>query len=267
MSTKRSGAQRLFAKFMLCCVAGTLAAATLEAGGPPFAADLAAGREMPLPWGIGLTWYDQSQDYAVSRLALGIPGFGNLPVDQLKIDNDIQEVNLKLDVWLFPFLNVFAVLGQVDGSTDVDFRPLMLPIPLEQVTIDYDGDVYGGGVTLAFGGDVWFGSLTGVFTQTDLKGDFESDAQSLVVMPRVGLHGRRGSVWVGAMYLDTEENHKGTVTLPFLGPVPFEVELIQKDDWNALVGLQAALTRHWTLEVEGGFGARDSLSATLDFRF
>lgn len=267
MLMTRGGFERILVMLVVCMVVGVFATTAAEAGGPPFAADLAGGRQMPLPWGIGLTYYDQSQDYSVSRLALGIPGFEGIPVDRLKIDNNIEEYNLKFDVWLFPFLDVFAIVGQVDGSTDVDFRPLSLPIPLDQVTIGYDGDVYGGGVTLAFGGDRWFGSLTGILTQTNLSGDFESDVQSTVVMPRLGLHSPRGSIWVGAMYLDTEENHRGTVTLPFLGPVPFEVDLVQKDDWNSLVGLQANLTEHWTLEVEGGFGPRDSFSATLDFRF
>jgi hypothetical protein len=237
------------------------------AGGPPFHADLAGGRTLPLPWGIGLTYYDQSQDYALDSLALGVPGFENVPVELIEIDNDISSYTLKFDVWLLPFLNVFGLVGEIDGDTNVDFRPLHLPVPLEQVTIDYDGDVYGGGITLAGGGDVWFTSLTGVYTEANLSGDFDSEARSFVAMPRLGLHNARGSVWVGAMYLDTEENHKGTIDLPFLGNIPFEVDLVQEDDWNALVGVQGTFGPHWTVEVEGGFGSRDSVSATAGYRF
>jgi hypothetical protein len=251
----------------VCVLSLALFASPSVAGGPPFAADLAGGKELPLPWGIGFTYYDLSQDYAIDRLALGIPGFDNLPLDRLEIDNEISSYTLKFDVWLLPFLNAFGIVGQIDGETDVDFRPLPLPIPLSQVEIEYDGDVYGGGITLAGGGEVWFVSATTIFTETSLDGDFESAVQSLVVMPRVGLYNRLGSVWVGAMYLETEENHRGVVDLPFLGPVPFEVDLVQEDDWNTLVGAQAHLGEHWDLELEAGFGDRETLSGTVTFRF
>lgn len=243
------------------------AAQAARAEGPPFAASLAAGKKLPLPYGIGITVYDQSQDYALDSLVLGIPGFEFLPLDRLAIDNEITDYNVQMDVWLFPFLNVFGLIGALDASTEVDFSQVPLPFPLGKVTIDYGGTVYGGGLTLVAGGNVWFTSLTGVATASDLTGDFDSSANSLVVMPRVGLYNGRGSVWVGAMYLDTREDHKGTIELPFLGPVPFAVELKQKDQWNALAGLQANLGERWTLNLEGGFGARKSVSGTVGWRF
>ena len=249
---------------LLALAAGALPAL---AGGPPFHADLAGGKTLPLPWGIGLTYYTQSQDYAIDRLALGIPGFENVPVDLIDIENEIDAPTLKFDVWLLPFLDLVALVGQIDGDTDVDFRALQLPIPLQQVTIDYDGDLYGGGITLAGGGDVWFVSGTAIYTETNLSGDFDSEISSGVVMPRVGLYNERGSVWIGGMYLQTDESHSGTVQLPFLGPVPFEVELEQEDDWNALAGVQGTFGRHWTVELEAGFGARESISASAGYRF
>ena len=50
-------------------------------------------------------------------------------------------------------------------------------------------------------------------------------------------------------------------------PVPFAVDLTQKNRWNALVGLHANVAEHWTVEVEGGFGARSSASITAGWRF
>lgn len=242
-------------------------ASVARAGGPPFAAHLAEGKKLPLPYGIGLTVYDQSQDYALDSLVLGLPGFGNLPLDRFAIDNRITDYNVQMDVWLLPFLNVFGLVGAIDGRTEVDFSRVPLPFPLGKVRIDYGGTVYGGGMTLAAGGDIWFTSLSGVATAADLSGDFDSSADSLVVMPRLGLHNDRGSVWVGAMYLETEEKHRGTIELPFVGAVPFAVELEQQDRWNALAGLHANLGERWTLDLEGGFGARQSVSATVGWRF
>lgn len=251
----------------LSVVSVLAAGSAARAGGPPFAASLAEGRKLPLPYGIGITVYDQKQDYALDSLALGIPGFDNVPLDGFKIDNRITDYNVQADVWLFPFLNVFGLVGTIDGKTNVDFSAVPLPFPLGTIAINYDGTVYGGGMTLVAGGDIWFTSLTGVATKSDLSGDFDSSANSLVAMPRVGLYNDRGSVWVGAMYLDSEEKHSGTITLPFLGPVPFAVKLKQKDQWNAIAGLHAKLGERWTLEVEGGFGARQTASATVGWRF
>lgn len=258
-------ARKLAFVLIVAMSAGFTAAA--NAGGPPFAASLAEGKKLPLPYGIGITLYDQVQDYSLDSLTLGIPGFDNVPLDRFAIDNRITDYNVQMDVWLFPFLNVFGLVGSIDGSTEVDFSDVPLPFPLGKVAIDYDGTVYGGGVTLAAGGDVWFTSLTGVATKSDLSGDFDSSANSLVVMPRLGVHNDRGSIWVGAMYLDTEEKHSGVIALPFLGPVPFAVDLTQKSRWNALVGLRTTLAERWTIEVEGGFGARSSASATVGWRF
>lgn len=256
--------QLALALIVLAAVAGVPAA---HAGGPPFAASLAGGQKLPLPYGIGITVYNQLQDYRLDSLALGIPGFGNLPLDRFKIDNRITDYNVQADVWLFPFLNVFGLVGTIDGSTEVDFSNVPLPFPLGKLAIDYDGTVYGGGVTLAAGGDVWFTALTGVATKADLSGDFDSSANSLVIMPRLGVHNEHGAIWIGAMYLDTEEKHSGTISLPYVGAVPFAVDLKQQDQWNGLVGLHTNLSEHLTLEVEGGFFARSSASATVAWRF
>lgn len=258
---------RRFARAAVAFVAGLGFASLVVAGGPPWGASLAQGRQLPLPFGAGLTVYHQDQDYALDSLALGVPGFDDIPLDAIAIDNQITEYNLKLDLWVLPFLNVFAIYGNLDGETDVDFSALPISLPLGRIAILYDGDVVGGGLTLAGGGDRWFASLTGVYTDSNLQGDFDSSATSLVVMPRVGLHDERGSIWVGTMYQTTEEKHQGTIALPFLGPVPFRVKLQQQDEWNALAGVHAALAEHWALELEGGFGARQHATLTIDYRF
>lgn len=252
-------------------VVGVITALGLSAGaraqGPPFGAALAQGKKLPLPYGIGVTLYNQNQDYRLDHLALGIPGFDNLPLERLAIDNRITDYDVQFDAWLLPFLNVFGLIGNLDGHTSVDFSKLSLPFPLGRISIDYSGEVYGGGLTLAAGGDVWFTSLTGVMTSSNLHGDFNSSANSLVIMPRLGLHDERGSIWVGAMFLDTTEKHSGIITLPFIGPVPFDVHLKEKNQWNGLAGIHAELAKHWTMELEGGFGQRQSASATVAWRF
>jgi len=222
---------------------------------------------LPRPVGIGLTLYDQSQDYDVTALSFNVPGISIDPGSDLEIDNKLQEVNLKIDYWLLPYLNVFGLIGNLDGKTKVDLSRADLPIPLSRLTIDYDGEVYGGGVTLSAGSDHFFGSLTGIYTETDLSGEFDSSVEALVITPKVGLYGRRGAFWIGAMYQDASESHAGTVGVPFIGAVDFAVELEEQDAWNFLVGMSGALSEHWFLELEGGVAGRLTSSISITYRF
>ncbi len=226
----------------------------------------AASPELPRPFGVGITLYGQSQEYSIERLSFNAPG---LVVDPgaLEIDNQIQEANLKLDYWVAPFLNVFGIVGQLDGKTRVDLTGAALPIPLTHLIIDYDGEVYGGGLTAAVGGARWFGSLTAIYTDTSLSGDFESSVTALVLSPKIGLHGDRGAAWVGAMYQDAQEEHAGRITVPFVGTTDFAVELASKDEINLVVGMSAGLTEHWHLELEGGTVGRLSGSVGMTYRF
>jgi hypothetical protein len=244
-----------------------IGAAGARAEGPVWGSKWASGQTLPLRWGASLTVYGQRQPYSIDRLSVGIPGFDQIPTDRLGIDNRIREFDAQLDVWLFPFLNVFALGGKIDGRTVVDFSAIDVGFPLGNVTIAYDGEVWGGGATLVAGTERAFASLTGVWTRTNLSGDFDSTADAFVVTPRFGLHDDRGSAWVGAMYQQADEKHHGTVVLPFLGGVPFSVALKQKDDWNGMVGMSTALDGHWQMQIEGGFGNRRSATATVTYRF
>ena len=242
-------------------------AAPVGAQGPVWGRQWTGGQTFPLPFGAGLTLYEQRQEYGVDRLAVGLPGFEGLPTGALEIDNRLRELNLKLDAWLLPFLNVFLIGGKLDGRTVVDFGGLQLPIPLGRVAIDFDGEVYGGGAVFAWGTERAFATLTPIWTETSLSGNFDSTLEALVVAPRFGLHDTRGSIWVGAMYQRAEESHSGTIVLPFVGAVPFAIDLVEEEEWNGLLGATVALDSHWHLELEGGFGGRESASATVTYRF
>jgi len=255
------------ALFVLAVAAGSVPAA---AGGPIFGKDLVAGRSFPMPWGIGVTYFTQDQPYTVDSLEVGIPGFPAIPTELLKVDNSIDEINAKLDVWLLPYLNVFGIAGNLDGTTDVDLSAvpgLAGVLPFTSLKVKYDGEVYGAGAVLAAGSDRYFASLTGIITRTSLSGDFDSNVEANVLTPRVGFIGRSAVFYVGSMYLDAQEHHSGNIMLPFLGEVPFDVRLSQKEDWNWLAGTSISLTQSFTLELEGGFGDRDHFNAALTYRF
>jgi|CXWL01.1.fsa_nt_gi hypothetical protein len=237
-----------------------------HAGGLPLLGDKVDPSLLPRPFGVNFTFYHQNQGYEVKSLEFSVPGI-TLDPAVLGVENTLEEKNVKADIWLFPFLDIFALFGQIDATTRVDFSGANLPVALNQVNIRYDGDVYGGGLTLAAGGERWFGSLTGIYTSTNLGSNFNSDVTAWVVSPRLGLHQERASFWVGATYQRAQETHSGHLPIPVFGEVDFAVKLRESSPWNLQVGMQAEIADHWYLEIEGGAFERVSSSVGLSYRF
>jgi hypothetical protein len=240
--------------------------------GPLFMKDLLGEGDFYEPWGVGIDFFTMDQQYKIKSLQFDLQGVVLPDPSLLNIQNDIQHFDLKLDVWLTPFLNVYGLVGWVDATTIVDFSnaPIQgLPVPIPALPISYDGTVYGGGFTLIYGNENWFGAVTTTYTETDLGGQFDSSVSSLAIQPRLGLVRSNWQAWIGGMYLDTEEDHSGTILLPIPGipPVPFKVELEGSDKWNNAVGVGYTFSPKAHLTFEYGFGDRDHTLFNFTFRF
>ncbi len=226
----------------------------------PLGRSWAGEQELPLPLGIGVTYYHQQQDYGLASLEVyPIPIPPELLSD-VEVTNRINEINLKVDLWVLPFLNVFGIIGDVSGETTVGLGPL-----LGELVVDYDGLAYGGGFTAAAGVKRFFGSLTTNFMLTDLKGD-GSSVEAWLVTPKAGLRWTRAALWGGAVYQRAEEEHQGSIAVPPFGELGYRVVLKEKTPWNYLVGGQVGLATHWVIEAEGGFGKRQHALITLTYR-
>lgn len=238
----------------------------------PFMQGLAGDAELPRPWGIGLDFYTMDQDYDIQSLEfnLPIPGVELGDPHDIKSTNEVMHFDLKADVWLLPFLNVFAIVGRVDTDTTVDFSEAEitgLPFELGLLPVNFDGTVFGGGFTLAYGTDNWFASATTTFTETSISGDFKSSVDSFTVQPRVGLIRGNWTYWAGAMYLDVDEHHRGVIKLPYIGDADFAVELVTTDHWNYTAGLAHYFSDKANLSFEVGFGNRSHTLFNFNYRF
>ena len=126
-----------------------------SSGGPLFMKHLVGDREFFEPWGIGVDFYTMDQDYGIKHLEFALPGVGLDDPSLIDVSNELQHLDLRVDVWLTPFLNVYGLVGRVDADTLVDLSKVPitgLPISLGTLPISYDGTVWGGGFTLAYGG-------------------------------------------------------------------------------------------------------------------
>lgn len=243
-----------------------------------FGSDLAGDRKLPKAFGIGVDYFSLDQPFQIERLSISTPIPilpPNLDPAVIGTDSDVSNSDLKIDVWLWPFLNVFAIYGQIDGETIVDLSNIGVPLPpqVSRLAINYDGDVYGGGLVLAVAGDRWFASVTGTFTDTSLSGGFNSSVKATTIQPRVGLRvGDDAEFWIGGYIIDAEESHAGTIILdlgPFIGivPIDFDVGLSQKRDFSLSFGTHMMLSDSWEATIEVGVGDRDTALANLTYRF
>lgn len=229
----------------------------------------ASARDLPAPTGGSLTYFHQEQDYSVKSLTLGSANpFISQAVNgllaqspKITVENELDEFHAKLDYWALPFLNVFGLVGYVDGETSIDTGGL-----LPDFDVDYDGIVYGAGLTAIAAKDSIFGLVTLIYTETDLDTS-DSSIETVVVNPQIGCTSDSGTYWIGAMYQDVEEAHMGTFNVPQLGPLQYDVVLEEDEPWNYQVGARFDLGNTVTLDLEVGFGDREHALASLAYRF
>jgi hypothetical protein len=216
--------------------------------------------DLPLPFGIGINYYRQCQGYDLTSLRVNVLPGDLSALEGIAIDNRVSEMNAKLDYWVLPFVNVFGIVGVVDGKTDVDTD--LIP----GLTVDYEGGIYGGGITLAGGWDRYFVTLTAALTETELDTS-RSSVNAWVVSPKAGMTGNWGAAWIGGMYQQTDERHEGSLTLPIYGTVDYEVEFEQKEAWNASLGYTTVIGDLCQVDLEAGFGDRTHASVSATYRF
>ena len=223
--------------------------------------------KIPNKLGLGLSVYNQTQPYQIDTLTLGVPGLDPSLIEGLDVRNNTTSTHFRIDYWILPFLNIFGLVGNIEGETEVNLKDIDigLPIQLDKLVVPTDGTVYGVGLVLAVGGEKWFGAVAYDYNETDLD-VAESSVRAQVITPKLGLHFTRGAVWVGAMYQDIEEQHIGVFDLPPVGQIPFDVTLSGSKPWNYVIGGTAGLSKHWVLILQGGFGTRKSALVTLEYR-
>lgn len=259
----------LLRAFRVSCGAALLCGAGWAAAEEPGASTPEPSR--PKPWGVGGTYYYQTQPYGLKSLTLGlppgVPAIDPSVTEGIDVDNTTETQLLTVDYWVLPFLNLQALAGRIETETKVRLSSVQIGIPLADLDVRAKGIVYGGGATLAYGSDRFFGTLTGQYTAAILDEEGAS-VTALVVSPRAGVVvARRVTLYLGAMYQRPSEKHSGKYNVPPLGSVDYSVKLDSANKWNGLAGVTFAVSPHWLLTVEGGFGKRQSLLAHLDYRF
>ena len=251
----------------------------------------ARGYQIPLPFGIGVTAYSARQPVTIHDLQLGRNGLPPVSVTNFlqidRVDTSQQNLSAKLDVLVFPFLDVYALVGYTTGTTNgliqIPEEPILGIIEprVLQLNASFNGPTYGGGVTLQGGFKVsdWRDLTAFVVadanrTKTILSFENETlvaDTKPVatVFSARAGLHGTVGpsmaaGIWIGAMYQRIQQEVAGSVANTDL---QFVVVQSPMKPWNTLVGGLVECGKEFVFLVEGGLGARMSILAAAVYRF
>jgi hypothetical protein len=240
------------------------------------------GYELPLPFGLSLIYNYIERDIEVTDLRIGLNGAPPRSVSRFVDLGSNSHVNValaRIDAWLLPFLDVYALLGYVHNESSTRGTvtvPAPGPLPGSR-TFDFtakttlDGFVGGGGMTLAAGYREFFLMADANYSQTDMG--FDDSFRALVASARTGWNGKFGDIptrlWVGVMYWDTKNTASSTVDVPGEGSVRFQADQGPAHPWNASIGGSVALSRHWELFAEYGFNFDDVrlFAGGLTFRF
>jgi len=260
-------------------------------GLPIWGADAEArGYQIPLPFGIGVTAYSARQPVNIQDLQLGrnrdpvsVKNF--LQINQ--VDTSQQNVSGKFDVLVFPFLDVYALLGYTQGTTagliQIPEDPIfgIFEPRVLQLNASFYGPTYGAGFTLQGGFKVseWR-DLTAIavadWNRTQTKLSFKNETLiadtkpiATVFSARVGLHGTVGpsngaAIWIGAMHQKIQQTVAGTVANTDL---EFVVLQSPVQPWNTLIGGLFEFGKSGYVLLEGGVGERMSILAAAVYRF
>ncbi|BBM67338.1 hypothetical protein VA249_39840 [Vibrio alfacsensis] len=238
----------------------------------------ALGYTLPKPFGLNLSYMSMEQGINVNSIALKNVKLGPLNLDGLPLEAGAGKqatdvMTLRADVWLFPFLNLYGLVGTLDGYSETTvklkvFGHTLLETPFR---LDLDGYTYGGGFVLAGGYKQLFALVDASYTQTNLN-VIDGAIDAIVVSPRIGYdfnnHGVPVRFWVGAMYQNVEQELAGTLKQAGINlPGRFEVKQQLTSEWNTIAGMQYQFNEDWYLLGEAGFGDRKSIFFSIDRRF
>ena len=179
------------------------------------------GFDLPLPYGANVIYVYMNQNIDIGHMQLSLGDNPRQDIDFIQFaDNKtvINTVNARFDFWLFPFLNLYGLLGEGWSTTTVN-PSIVLPnktIPFTS-TVSQSGLYYGFGVTGAVGIKRNWLSIDANWTWTDLE-LLDEPVPARVTGIRYGRtiklkNKRRMAVWIGAMHQKFKTETLGSVFL------------------------------------------------------
>lgn len=224
------------------------------------------GFNLPYAAGINLNFITQKSDIVIENLSVGFNqgemyDLGNV----VRFNSAVSQgsgLNLRPDIWLFPFLNVYGVMAKVALSTSID-AGIWIPkndsvwqevLPLS-TKAEFTATTLGFGFTPTIGVGGFFMAFDMNMTWSDVEA-LEKPAFAFVFDPRFGKNfvirdEMNVAAWVGGFRLKINSSTTGSLPISDLfsltnaqqkiddGQMKVEEGYTAVDDWwNSLTALQ-----------------------------
>jgi hypothetical protein len=187
------------------------------------------GYHLPYSAGLGINYLWQKSDLVIENLSIG---FNNGPMHNLsqvvRFNEAVSEanaLNIRPDIWLLPFLNVYAILAKSEPSTSVGFG-VWVPdssnnwheVVNYKTKANFSATSYGFGLTPTIGvGGGWM-ALDMNFTWTDVSA-LDKPTFGFIFGPRFGKTFKfkkpeqNIAVWVGGFRIHFASATNGSVAI------------------------------------------------------
>jgi len=194
---------------------------------------VAKGFNIPKSGGLSAQYLYQQSDIVIENLSVGFNHGQLYPLDEIIRFNSAvattNGVNLRPDLWVFPFLNVYGILAQSKTSTAID-AGVWLPdssgwhqITSLKTKANFDATTFGFGLTPTAGIRGFFLALDMNFSWSDIEA-LEKPAFAFVFGPRFGKNitlkkpDRNIAMWVGGFRVKIGSSTSGSLNASDLFP-------------------------------------------------
>lgn len=194
----------------------------------------ALGFDLPYSAGLSVNYLTQKSNIIISNVSVGFNGSQLYNVDNLIRFNQTTAtssgLNVRPDIWVFPFLNVYGIFANATTNTNVDVSIVIPRVSGSeelfriQTSPEFNTTTVGFGLTPTagfFGG--WI-ALDMNFTWTDVDAQ-ENPVYAFVFDPRIGKTfnfkkpERNISVWVGGFRVKVSRDTRGSIDLSDVLPI------------------------------------------------
>lgn len=194
----------------------------------------ALGFDLPYSAGLSVNYLTQESELVIDNIMVGFNGGPQFDIDEIiRIDEAIASasaINVRPDIWVFPFLNVYGILGKVKSSTKIgagiflpDTSNVWNEVASFGTTAKFDGTVMGIGITPTMGvGGGWI-ALDMNFAWTDIEA-LDKPVKTFVFGPRFGKSFKfkkpqsQIAVWAGGFRVQFSSETSGSLPLIDLFP-------------------------------------------------
>lgn len=203
-----------------------------------------AGFNLPYSAGLGINYLWQESDLIINNLQVGFNHGSMVNLDNIvrfeKAIATTSSYSFRPDIWLFPFLNVYGIIGQSHGSTEIG-AGVWLPDPgtgTESKMMDLHSKVNFDATTMGIGMTPTIG-VAGGFLALDMNTAWTDVPQlskptfTFVFGPRLGKNFKLGkpdrtiAIWAGGFRVKLKSATSGSIKMSEIFPTDVWNEKIQ----------------------------------------